>query len=1241
MAKRFVLPRPLADRLLRRRLRRRPLQDFDLAFYAKRYGDLAGLDELALTRHWLRHGRAEGRAGRPEALIRGLEAEHGALPDDFRPEIYRALYADIAVRHQDLWESTAHYIEFGRPEERPYRVETGRLAEDFRGLLLDEAGGAPVPEDAFERFLAGNGLPPGVWLARFDLAEFTLLNADWLARPPASKAEGVRLFVERGIARLAPIATRLAFDPAFTRAHYGLEGDDAALYRDWLGAGLHAGREPNEAAFLLALIGSERFPEAFDEAAYRASLPAEALPRPGRLAALEHAIDLGVAGGLNPFPLEAARLHEVAADYHLFRGRYAIALAAYDRAVAAAPEDGRVREKRGGARLTVGDAAGAASDLDAASSLVGATAEAALLGARAHLEAGDPGAALALLRRTAARDAQNFAWRRAGVAAIDALFAAGSEAARALYASGRRVEADAAMARMLDEVTGAWPDLAPMPVALPPAGRGRIAMLANLDLPQCVHYRVEQRRRQLEAGGWTVTIHGGGDADAFREALHGADAALFYRVPAFPAVIRAILYARALGLPTFYDIDDLIFDAAVYPEPFARFEGAITPDEYVGLQYGVPLFRHALALCDAAIASTPALAERMAPLTRTGRAHVVRNGLDQRNARFLTGAPKGPGETVTILYGSGTKAHNRDFAELAAPALLDVLAAHPSVRLLVVGHLPADPRFEPHHARIARLGFTADVDAYWDALSAADINLAVLAPGAAADAKSEIKWLEAAMSAIPSIVSPTRTYREVLVDGEDALFAETPEDWHRALDRLVADPGLRARIGAAARHKALASYGLESGVAALGRALPRPSASAPAVPRKLRLLVVNVFFPPQTIGGATRVVRDNVDHLLDHAGNRFEIAAAASDEWALPAGASRVDSYRGLPVFRIATPLAPGMDWRPYDPETGAVFDGVLERFAPDLVHFHCVQRLSASVVDAARARRIPHLVTVHDGWWLSDYQFLLDGDGLARPPSGDPLRGRPPPGIDRLASLARRRRLAATLGGANRVVAVSETFAALYRAAGIAGTIAVPNGVPPLVPAPRVPNPDGRVRLGHLGGRSTHKGATLVEAVLRAGRFARLHLTIVDLAYGPEYRRDEVWGATPVTVIGRRPEAAMPALYAGLDVLLAPSLWPESFGLVAREARSLGLWVVASDRGAMAEDVTEGEDGFVIDVATPAPLAAVLAALDADPARFTRSPPPGRPARTAADQGADLIDLYAAILGSAAPREAWARRAP
>ncbi len=145
-----------------------------------------------------------------------------------------------------------------------------------------------------------------------------------------------------------------------------------------------------------------------------------------------------------------------------------------------------------------------------------------------------------------------------------------------------------------------------------------MVILADRSLPQCDHYRVVQKRMQLERMGWTVEIYAQSEVESCRLALNRACAVIFYRVVAFPAVLHAILYARALGIPTIYEIDDLLFDPALYPDPFESFEGQITSAEYIGLQYGVPLFRYAMRQCEVGLASTPALAQAMRPLVRSG-----------------------------------------------------------------------------------------------------------------------------------------------------------------------------------------------------------------------------------------------------------------------------------------------------------------------------------------------------------------------------------------------------------------------------------------------------------------------------------------------------------------------------------------------------------------------------------------------------------------------------------------------
>lgn len=73
-------------------------------------------------------------------------------------------------------------------------------------------------------------------------------------------------------------------------------------------------------------------------------------------------------------------------------------------------------------------------------------------------------------------------------------------------------------------------------------------------------------------------------------------------------------------------------------------------------------------------------------------------------------------------------------------------------------------------------------------------------------------------------------------------------------------------------------------------------------------------------------------------------------------------------------------------------------------------------------------------------------------------------------------------------------------------------------------------------------------------------------------------------------PMRDMASFYAMHDVLIAPSIWPESFGLVTREAASTGMFVIATDSGALAADLKGMPNAFVIKQTDPGRLAGELA---------------------------------------------------
>ncbi len=178
-------------------------------------------------------------------------------------------------------------------------------------------------------------------------------------------------------------------------------------------------------------------------------------------------------------------------------------------------------------------------------------------------------------------------------------------------------------------------------------------------------------------------------------------------------------------------------------------------------------------------------------------------------------------------YFSGTTTHDEDW-HFVEPAVVACLDAHPEVELWLGGHLPDSPALVPFGARVRRLPFV-----HWTELPAllrdVDVNLAPLAPGSRFnEAKSAIKWLEAALCATVTVATPTGPFREAIeADGAGILASGIPE-WERALDDARDQRG-----------RASSSWrtGSSSGPArvvtvASGRSLPRDPRGDPVMPAR-------------------------------------------------------------------------------------------------------------------------------------------------------------------------------------------------------------------------------------------------------------------------------------------------------------------------------------------------------------------------------------------------------------------------
>lgn len=355
-------------------------------------------------------------------------------------------------------------------------------------------------------------------------------------------------------------------------------------------------------------------------------------------------------------------------------------------------------------------------------------------------------------------------------------------------------------------------------------------------------YRI---RRWAEAAGQvgaTSSIYTAPEAAEHLDEIARADLLFVWRVPWGPELEPLALAARAAGTPFLYDIDDLMFEpelATVELIDGIRSQG-FDPDE---VRRFYARFAQAIGEADYCSAPTHVLAARMRRLWKP--AFVLPNGFEDETfrrsrlaARRRRAAPDG---LVRIGYATGSKTHQKDFAQCAG-AVAEVLRARPQARLVLfkLGQTPVldlaeFPAYDDlrHQVEWRELVPIADLP---DEIARFDVSIAPLEVGNIfCEAKSELKFFEAALAGAVTVASPTEPFRRSVRDGETGFLPADEAAWRSVLLRLVDDPALRAATASAALFDALAEYGPERRAEALQSVLEQVVAGGRRAARAFEL----------------------------------------------------------------------------------------------------------------------------------------------------------------------------------------------------------------------------------------------------------------------------------------------------------------------------------------------------------------------------------------------------------------------
>ncbi|SFJ71099.1 glycosyltransferase [Jannaschia pohangensis] len=325
----------------------------------------------------------------------------------------------------------------------------------------------------------------------------------------------------------------------------------------------------------------------------------------------------------------------------------------------------------------------------------------------------------------------------------------------------------------------------------------RLALIGDLNLPQCRKYRVEQLADFWRDQGVYCEFAHYQDIPRALRLMSTATHLMEYRLPVTPLTEMLRYEARRLRLPILYDIDDPLFSVSAY-ETYGNM-AEVDPGMKAHFLREAPKYLAMMNGADVLSLSTPGLAEHAALYSNRpiflrrnfADAKTLKAGTRARTARVAEDG------LFRIAFASGSQGHEADLATIA-PVLEAFLAGGSDRRLMLLGHVDLK-RLPGALADKAEVAAFSTYDKYLAALARADVAVMPLADDIFNRCKSAVRVIDAASVSVPAIVGPVGDLPQMIRDGETGVVADGPAAWAAALEMLSTNKGQAAAMGRAAR----------------------------------------------------------------------------------------------------------------------------------------------------------------------------------------------------------------------------------------------------------------------------------------------------------------------------------------------------------------------------------------------------------------------------------------------------------
>jgi glycosyltransferase involved in cell wall biosynthesis len=462
------------------------------------------------------------------------------------------------------------------------------------------------------------------------------------------------------------------------------------------------------------------------------------------------------------------------------------------------------------------------------------------------------------------------------------------------------------------------------------------------------------------------------------------------------------------------------------------------------------------------------------------------------------------------------------------------------------------------------------------------------------------------------------------------------------------------------------------------------------------LLTVHKFFPEHKAGTevltlkvAQELLRRNYEVLVVTANPPDNDARHAVGD------AQRDYVYEEVPVHMIGEPLrlqGYTFDHEFKHPAIGQHFQGIVERFSPDILHIFHAQNLSSSIIDVAVDRNLPVVCSATDFWFVCPIVQLKKPDGsvcrgprmaasnclscytphLIPPKSefmeqvkkkypalSEPLNSAPPALRDLAentlmaayvstklpaavgSTMKRPRTLREAANKTKAIMVPTQLMRDIFVENGIHADLIrhVPFGIDssPLIPF-QTKTVSDRLRFGFIGTLFEHKGPDLlIKAFQNLPADCQAELKIYgDLNQFPEYGKQlqELVDNNPrnrdkIAFLGTFPNTALGEVLQNMDVLIVPSRWYENTPLVIQSALASKTPLIVTNLGGMAELIRHEFNGLVFDLNSAESLYEQMKRLIEDPELLSTLRENIAPERTIPQMVDDIEAVYVEALGN------------